>query len=233
MERGCMLLLMMVLIMDIGRAEGQLVEDFYSLPRPNVEALLKKAVSTKFNQTFTTIPATLPLFFHDCFVTGCDASTMGSSPNGDAEKDAPDNLSLAGDGFDTVVKAKQEVEGETIYLISIPAETNLTIGFCVIKTQAGDPSFDVELGRRDGLVSKASLVKGILPEPGFNLSRLNAIFAGNNLSQIDMIALSGAHALGFSNCSRFVNRLYSFPSSSPVDPSLNQDYAKQLMEGCP
>jgi len=36
---------------------------------------------------------------------------MVSSPNGDAEKDAPDNLSLAGDGFDTVVKAKQKVEG--------------------------------------------------------------------------------------------------------------------------
>ncbi|KAJ7013811.1 hypothetical protein NC653_003445 [Populus alba x Populus x berolinensis] len=143
MERGCMLLLMMVLIMDIGRAEGQLVEDFSSLPRPNVEALVKKAVSTKFNQTFTTIPATLPLFFHDCFVTGCDASTMVSSPNGDAEKDAPDNLSLAGDGFDAVVKAKQEVEGETIYLISIPARDVVVL--------AEDPSFNVELGRRDGL----------------------------------------------------------------------------------
>ncbi|KAJ6949255.1 hypothetical protein NC651_003299 [Populus alba x Populus x berolinensis] len=120
MERGCMLLLMVVLIMDIGRGEGQLVEGFYSLTRPIVEALVKKEVSTKFNQTFTTIPGTLPLFFHDCFVTGCDASTMVSSPNGDAKKDAPDNLSLAGDGFDTVVKAKQEVEGDTIYLISIP-----------------------------------------------------------------------------------------------------------------
>jgi peroxidase len=64
-----MLLLMMVLIMDIDRGEGQLVEDFYSLTCPNVEALVKKAVSTKFNQTFTTIPATLRLFFHDCFVT--------------------------------------------------------------------------------------------------------------------------------------------------------------------
>jgi len=32
------------------------------------------------------------------------------SPNSDAEKDAPDNLSLAGDGFDTVLKAKQAVE---------------------------------------------------------------------------------------------------------------------------
>lgn len=41
---------------------------------------------------------------------GCDASVMISSPTGDAEKDAQDNLSLAGDGFDTVVKAKQAVE---------------------------------------------------------------------------------------------------------------------------
>lgn len=32
------------------------------------------------------------------------------SPNNDAEKDASDNLSLAGDGFDTVIKAKQAVE---------------------------------------------------------------------------------------------------------------------------
>lgn len=41
---------------------------------------------------------------------GCDASVMIASPNGDAEKDAQDNLSLAGDGFDTVIKAKQAVE---------------------------------------------------------------------------------------------------------------------------
>lgn len=33
-----------------------------------------------------------------------------SSPNGKAEKDHPDNLSLAGDGFDTVVKAKAAVD---------------------------------------------------------------------------------------------------------------------------
>lgn len=56
------------------------------------------------------------------------------------------------------------------------AETNLTFGFCVIKTQAGGPSFNVELGRPDGLVSKSSLAKGKLPEPGFNLSQLNVMF---------------------------------------------------------
>lgn len=41
---------------------------------------------------------------------GCDASILLASPNGKAEKDHPDNLSLAGDGFDTVVKAKAAVD---------------------------------------------------------------------------------------------------------------------------
>ena len=41
---------------------------------------------------------------------GRDASVLISSPRGDAEKDADDNLSLAGDGFDTVDKAKRAVE---------------------------------------------------------------------------------------------------------------------------
>lgn len=43
---------------------------------------------------------------------------MISSPNGDAEKDSSDNLSLAGDGFDTVIKAKQAVEAQCPDVVS-------------------------------------------------------------------------------------------------------------------
>ena len=43
-------------------------------------------------------------------IQGCDASVMIYSPNGDAEKDSADDISLAGDGFDTVIKAKKAVE---------------------------------------------------------------------------------------------------------------------------
>ena len=100
-------------------------------------------------------------------------------------------------------------------------------------SQGRGPSFNVELGRRDGLISQASRVAGNLPEPTFHLNELNTMFATHNLSQNDMIALSGAHTLGFSHCSRFANRLYSFSSSSLVDPSLNSDYAKQLEAACP
>ena len=84
----------------------------------------------------------------------------------------------------------------------------------------------MELGRRDGLISKRWRVPGNLPPPNFNLNLLSWIFRKNNLTIIDMIALSGAHTVGFAHCSRFSSRLYS----NPIDPTLNLDYAKQLRE---
>ena len=49
---------------------------------------------------------------------GCDGSVLIQTPNGDAEKDSADNLSLAGDGFDTVIKAKQAVEAACPGIVS-------------------------------------------------------------------------------------------------------------------
>ncbi|MBA0702165.1 hypothetical protein Goari_020544, partial [Gossypium aridum] len=225
------LMILLLVFMMMQKGKGQLSETFYRTSCPKVESIVRKVVTEKINQTFVTIPATLRLFFHDCFVEGCDASVLISSPNGDAEKDAPDNLSLAGDGFDTVIKAKTEVEKSCPRVVS--CADILTIATRDVIELAGGPSFKVELGRRDGLISKASSVTGNLPDPNFNLTQLNTMFAKNNLTQTDMIALSGAHTVGFSHCSRFANRLYSFSPSSPVDPDLDPTYAQQLMQACP
>ncbi|GLJ34747.1 hypothetical protein SUGI_0699130 [Cryptomeria japonica] len=86
-----------------GSAQSSLLStNFYANSCPKVEAIVKIVVSLKFNQTFVTVPGTLRLFFHDCFVEGCDASVIiQSTANNTAEKDFPDNLSPAGDGFDT------------------------------------------------------------------------------------------------------------------------------------
>ncbi|KAH7855396.1 hypothetical protein Vadar_024353 [Vaccinium darrowii] len=86
---------------------------------------------------------------------GCDASLILASPDGKAEKDHLDNLSLAGDGFDTVIKAKAAVDINPqcttfhvlIYWlwrllgISLPWRTIL---------------FSVELGRRNGTHGRIS-----------------------------------------------------------------------------
>lgn len=67
-RRRRILILFMSLVMMCGGSGAQLVENFYSSTCPNVEAIVTQAVTNKLAQTFTTIPATLRLFFHDCFV---------------------------------------------------------------------------------------------------------------------------------------------------------------------
>lgn len=63
---------------------------------------------------------------------GCDASVMIASANGDAEKDFTDNLSLAGDGFDTVIKAKQAVEALCPGVVSCADILALAARDCVV-----------------------------------------------------------------------------------------------------
>ncbi|XP_027345407.1 peroxidase 73-like [Abrus precatorius] len=213
---------------------AQLSPNHYANICPNVESIVKQVVTTKFQQTFVTVPATLRLFFHDCFVQGCDGSVLvASTGNNKAEKDHPDNLSLAGDGFDTVIKAKAALDAVPQCRNKVSCADILALATRDVISLAGGPSYTVELGRFDGLVSRASDVNGRLPQPSFNLNKLNTLFASNGLTQTDMIALSGAHTLGFSHCSRFANRIYSFSSRGPVDPSLNNQYATQLQQMCP
>jgi len=212
---------------------AQLKTNYYASTCPNVESIVRNAVNTKFKQTFVTVPATLRLFFHDCFVQGCDASVIIQSSSNNAEKDHPDNLSLAGDGFDTVIKAKAAVDAVPSCRNKVSCADILTMATRDVIALSGGPSYAVELGRLDGLSSTASSVNGRLPQANFNLNQLNSLFAANGLTQSDMIALSAAHTLGFSHCSKFSNRIYNFSRQSPVDPTLNRAYATQLQGMCP
>ncbi|CAA0823489.1 Peroxidase 55 [Striga hermonthica] len=231
MEMNYKALCLLIVIILVRSVEGQLKENFYISTCPNVETIVQQAVRAKVQQTPVAIPATLRLFLHDCFVEGCDASILIASQNNDAEKDAKDNLSLAGDGFDTVIQVKKAVEDQCPEVVS--CADILALAARDVVALAGGPKFRVELGRRDGLISKASMVSGNLPGPDFSLDQLNNMFAKNNLSQTDMIALSGSHTLGFSHCSRFKKRLYSFSRGRQIDPTLNPVYAQDLMKSCP
>ncbi|XP_030461714.1 peroxidase 45 [Syzygium oleosum] len=212
---------------------AQLSTGFYQNTCPNVESLVRSAVTKKFQQTFVTAPATLRLYFHDCFVRGCDASVLIASPTNTAEKDHPDDLSLAGDGFDTVIKAKAAVDSVPQCKNKVSCADILALATRDIVSLAGGPFYSVELGRRDGRISTEASVQRKLPQPGFNLDQLNTMFASNGLSQTDMIALSGAHTIGFSHCGKFSKRIYSFSPTSRIDPTLNFSYALQLRQMCP
>ncbi|XP_052164809.1 peroxidase 55-like [Oryza glaberrima] len=204
---------------------------YYSSSCPKLESIVRYEVSRKINETVVTIPAVLRLFFHDCLVTGCDASALISSPNDDAEKDAPDNMSLAGDGFDTVNRVKTAVEKACPGVVS--CADILALAARDVVSLASGPWWSVELGRLDGLVSKASDVDGKLPGPDMRVTKLAAVFDKHGLSMRDMVALSGAHTVGFAHCTRFTDRLYNYSAGEQTDPSMNKDYAAQLMEACP
>ncbi|RLM84520.1 peroxidase 73-like [Panicum miliaceum] len=210
--------------------EAKLSPDYYRSTCPDVEATVRAVVAKKVKETFVTVPATLRLFFHDCFVEGCDASVVIASRDNDAEKDAPDNVSLAGDGFDTVVRAKAEVEKECPSVVS--CADILAIAARDVVAMSSGPHWDVELGRLDGLVSKAGSVAGRLPGPDMRVADLAALFARHNFTTLDMVALSGAHTVGFAHCTRFTGRLYR-DGARTVDPSYDPAYARQLMEACP
>ncbi|KAK7329765.1 hypothetical protein VNO77_23944 [Canavalia gladiata] len=224
---------LLLLLATTTTSSAQLRGGFYNNICPNVEQLVRSAVTQKFQQTFVTAPATLRLFFHDCFVRGCDASVLIASPNNKAEKDHPDDMTLAGDGFDTVVKAKAAVDRDPRCRNRVSCADILALATRDVINLAGGPFYNVELGRRDGRVSTIASVQRHLPHPEFNLNQLNTMFSSNGLSQTDMIALSGAHTIGFSHCNRFSKRIYNFSPRSRIDPTLNLQYAFQLRQMCP
>ncbi|KAK9078891.1 hypothetical protein SSX86_002949 [Deinandra increscens subsp. villosa] len=222
------ILCFLFLSLFVASSYAQLKQNFYQNTCPNVESIVKAAVTKKFQQTFVTIPGTLRLFFHDCFVRGCDASVILANAN--AEKDHPDDISLAGDGFDTVIKAKAALDSNPSCKNQVSCADILALATRDVVALSGGPSYSVELGRRDGRISTKASVQNKLPHPEFKLDQLNNMFASHGLSQTDMIALSGAHTLGFSHCGKFSSRIYA---KSGIDPTLNRQYALQLRQMCP
>ncbi|MED6165084.1 Peroxidase 45 [Stylosanthes scabra] len=226
-------LLSLLLVVAVTRSSAQLRQNFYSQTCPNVEQLVRSAVAAKFQQTFVTAPATLRLFFHDCFVRGCDASVLIQSPINRAEKDHPDDISLAGDGFDTVIKAKAAVDSNPQCRNKVSCADILALATRDVVNLAGGPFYKVELGRRDGRISTMASVQRQLPQPDNNLNQLISLFNSHGLSQTDLVALSGGHTLGFSHCGKFSRRVYNFSPRNRIDPSLNLQYAFQLRQMCP
>ncbi|XP_066393117.1 peroxidase 51-like [Miscanthus floridulus] len=210
----------------------QLRRNYYAGVCPNVESIVRDAVTKKYRETFITVGATVHLFFHDCFVEGCDASVVvASTPNSTAEKDHPVNLSLAGDGFDTVIRAKAAVDAVPRCRNRVSCADILAMATRDAIALAGGPSYAVELGRLDGLSSAATSVDGKLAPPTFDLDQLTALFARNGLSRADMVALSAGHTVGFAHCGTFAARIHG--GSAAPDPTLNRSLVEKLAAWCP
>ncbi|XP_054822855.1 peroxidase 31-like [Prosopis cineraria] len=211
--------------------QSELDVNYYQKTCPKFKEIVQKTVIDKQQTTPTTAAAALRLFFHDCMLGGCDASVLVSSNAfNTAERDADINLSLPGDGFDVVARAKNALELECPGVVScadVLAEAARDLVVIV-----GGPFYEVRLGRRDGLESKAKDAEGKYPKPTMTLSKIISIFASKGFSLQEMVALSGAHTIGFSHCSQFSYRIFNFSKTSASDPAMNSMYVEGLKKLC-
>ncbi|KAM0872764.1 hypothetical protein ACQ4PT_038507 [Festuca glaucescens] len=165
------------------------------------------------------------LFFHDCFVRGCDASVLldTADPNSATEKFGIPNLSLR--GFEVIDAAKARIEkecGNVVSCADIVAFAGRDATYFLSNKKV---YFDMPAGRYDGLVSLINETLPNLPPPFATVEQLKAGFASKGLSTNEMVTLSGAHTVGISHCSSFSDRLTS--NSSDMDPSLKSTLQEQ------
>ncbi|PWA52963.1 heme peroxidase [Artemisia annua] len=224
-KMGILVIILLATMTNIAQGQGTRV-GFYRTTCPRVESIVQSAVRQAVRSNPTMAPGLLRIFFHDCFVNGCDASLLlnGSS----SEKTARPNLPLR--GFQVIDAAKAQLERACPGVVSCADIVALAARDSVVLT--GGTSWQVPLGRRDGFVSRASDTTNL---PAFNDPITVQIrkFSDKGLNTQDLVALVGGHTIGTAACSVFSYRLYNFNNTNRPDPSINQAFLPQLRALCP
>ncbi|XP_008787874.1 peroxidase 15 [Phoenix dactylifera] len=211
-------------------SRAQLSSSFYNSTCSNVSAIVRSVIQQAQSSDVRITASLTRLFFHDCFVDGCDGSVLlDSSSTIVSEKGAVPNNNSAR-GFDVVDNIKTAVENACPGVVScadilaLAAEASVNL--------AGGPSWSALLGRRDGTTANITGANN-LPSPFDSLTTLQSKFSAVGLGDTDLVALSGAHTFGRAQCRFFSNRLYNFSGTGNPDPSLNSSYLTTLQQNCP
>ncbi|KAJ4979444.1 hypothetical protein NE237_010224 [Protea cynaroides] len=206
---------------------SQLTSDFYQNTCPNLLKIVRQQVKTALKNEMRMGASLLRLHFHDCFVNGCDASLLLDGSDG--EKFAGPNKNSAR-GFDVVDTIKSAVESACSGVVSCADILAIAARDSVLLS--GGPSWDVLLGRRDGLVANQTGANNGLPSPFENLGNITLKFAAVGLNITDVASLSGAHTIGLARCTTFSQRLFNFTETGP-DSTLDTNMLTDLQNLCP
>ncbi|GJN19425.1 hypothetical protein PR202_gb06703 [Eleusine coracana subsp. coracana] len=221
--RRCLFLALFVLLSS-SAAHGQLSTSFYATTCPGVESIVRSVVSSAVAADPRMGASLVRLFFHDCFVQGCDASILlDDAPGIISEKNAIPNFNSVR-GYDVIDNIKAAVEANCSGVVSCADIVALAArdGTFLL----GGPTWEVPLGRRDSTTASQSQANSDLPAPTLSLSNLITAFSNKGLSATDMTALSGAHTFGFAQCFTFRDRIYH-------DANINTQFARLRQGGCP
>ncbi|CAA6673032.1 unnamed protein product [Spirodela intermedia] len=214
---------LLVLLLYVFTSHAQLTANFYSSSCPNLETIVQSATQTAVGNNPRTPASLLRLFFHDCFVQGCDGSVLlNDTPTFTGEQGARANRKLQ--ALDVIEKIKSTVEVSCNGVVSCADILALATRDGVVLS--GGPSWTVPLGRRDATTASLNEANINLPGPSSSLSSLITRFASKGLSLQELVALSGAHTVGFAPCRAFRNRIYNDVNIDPI-------FANSTKANCP
>ncbi|KAL7087059.1 hypothetical protein ACP275_13G041800 [Erythranthe tilingii] len=195
-------------------SNAQLSPNFYASTCPNLQLIVRNAMREAITQELRIGASILRLFFHDCFVNGCDGSLLlDDTATFTGEKNAfPNRNSVRGyeliDTIKTRVEAACRATVSCADILALAARDGVGL--------MGGPTWTVPVGRRDARTASLRGANSEIPAPFASLATLITMFAAKGLSARDMVALSGAHTFGFAQCATFRTRIYNDTNINPV-----------------
>ncbi|KAI3994617.1 hypothetical protein MKX01_007909 [Papaver californicum] len=198
---------------------------YYSRTCSRAETIIRSTVSTHFRSNPTIVVGLLRMYFHDCFVRGCNASILMDGTS--TEKTSIANNLIP--GYEVIDDAKTQLESAFPNVVSCADIPAIAARDSVV---VGGASWSVPTGRLDGRVSIASEIAE-LPRGTDSIQRQIEKFDNKGLNTQDLVTLVGAHTIGTSACQFFQYRLYNFNGTGTADPTINPLYLTTLQNLCP
>ncbi|CAN1155841.1 Lignin-forming anionic peroxidase [Linum perenne] len=199
----------MLLSIAVSQSEAQeLSTNFYSNSCPNALSTIRRSINTAISRERRMAASLLRLHFHDCFVQGYQTSTSTQT-----EKTAIPNRRFT-KTFKVIEDAKSRIERLCPGVVS--CSDIIAVAARDASASVEGPTWDVKLGRRDSDSAFLSL----------------ANFQKKGLTARDMVALSGAHTLGFAQCFTFRDRIYD-NGTKAVNKIIDSDFARKKKKACP
>ncbi|PON92711.1 Peroxidase [Trema orientale] len=206
--------------------------DFYQTSCPDAETIVRSKMAQIHSRHNDASAALLRLFFHDCFVHGCDASVLLDDSHGNqsysTEKQAVPNKTLR--GFDEIDVIKEEVERVCVGVVSCADIISLATRDGIVL--AGGPFYPVLTGRRDSIRSYYEEALDEIPSPDDNITRILRLFAVKGFNERETVSLLGAHNIGKMSCEFIQNRLYNFKDTGEPDPTIAPNFLNQMRQKC-
>ncbi|XP_010261057.1 PREDICTED: cationic peroxidase 1-like [Nelumbo nucifera] len=210
MAFSSLITLFSILLFLMGMASGQLSSsNFYATSCPTALSTIQSEVNSAVARERRMGASLLRLHFHDCFVTGCDASLLlddDSTTGFTGEKTAAPNLNSVR-GYEVIDAIKTKLETTECPGVVSCADI-LAVAARDAVVALGGTSWTVQLGRRDSTTANFALANsGGLPFFDSDLSTLIKNFTDKGFTETEFVALSGAHSVGLAKCLTFRNRI--------------------------